>query len=63
MGVLNSFLPRGWGIRPSKTYPGGWSGLELTDTSADTWQQERQTFRLGDNLCVDFLRQIQILTA
>ena len=38
MGVLNSFLPRGWGIRPSKNCPGvllgegGWSGLELTDT-------------------------------
>ena len=22
----------GWGIRPSKSCPGGWSGLELTDT-------------------------------
>ena len=30
--VLNSFLPRWWGIRPSKNCPGGWSGLELTDT-------------------------------
>ena len=32
MGVLNAFLPGGWGIRPSKNCPGGWSGLELTDT-------------------------------
>ena len=40
MGVLNSFCPGGWGIRPSKKLPrgfargGGWSGLELTDTLA-----------------------------
>ena len=26
------FFVRGWGIRPSKKLPGGWSGLELTDT-------------------------------
>ena len=26
------FLPRWWGIHPSKNCPGGWSGLELTDT-------------------------------
>ena len=37
MGVLNSFLPGRWGIRPSKKLPGGLprgelSGLELTDT-------------------------------
>ena len=34
MGVLNSFLPGWWGIRPLKKLPGegGWSGLELTDT-------------------------------
>ena len=30
--VLHSFLPRWWGIRQSKNCPGGWSGLELTDT-------------------------------
>ena len=32
MGVLTPFFPGGWGIRPSKKVPGGWSGLELTDT-------------------------------
>ena len=38
MGVLNSFLPEGWGIRPSKKLAGRgggggrWLGLELTDT-------------------------------
>ena len=34
MGVLNSFLPGGWAIRPSNkiTREGGWTGLELTDT-------------------------------
>ena len=32
-GVLARFYrPGGWGIRPSKNCPGGWSGLELTDT-------------------------------
>ena len=31
-GRFELFLPRGWGIRPSKKLPGGWSGLELTDT-------------------------------
>ena len=42
-GGFELFLPRGWGIRPSKKFPGGfsrgggggrrgWSGLELTDT-------------------------------
>ena len=36
-GVLNFFFARGWGIRPSKKIargfcPGGWSGLELSDT-------------------------------
>ena len=36
MEVLNSFLPRGWGIRQSKKLPGGWSGLELTDTLVAT---------------------------
>ena len=25
MGVLNSFLPGGWGIRPSKELPGGFA--------------------------------------
>ena len=30
--VLNSFLSGWCGIRPSKNCPGGWSGLELTDT-------------------------------
>ena len=34
MGVLNSFLPVGWEIRPSEknAVDGGWSGLELTYT-------------------------------
>ena len=32
MGVLKSFLPGEWGIRPSKSCPGGWSGSELTGT-------------------------------
>ena len=36
VGALNTFLPSGWGIRPSKKcpgfFPGGWSGLKLTDT-------------------------------
>ena len=26
------FFAWGGGVRPSKNYPGGWSGLELTDT-------------------------------
>ena len=25
-------MPGGWGIRPFKKFPRGWSGLELTDT-------------------------------
>ena len=37
-GGFELFFPEGWGIRPSKkclgVFPGGWSGLELTDTLA-----------------------------
>ena len=49
MGVLNSFLPRGWGIRPSKKSPGafawgGWSGLELTDTLMDNSKIKKKLF-------------------
>ena len=35
MGVLNSFLPIGWGIRPSKKLPGGMVRLGLTDILLD----------------------------
>ena len=31
-GGFEHFLSGGWGIRLSKKLPGGWSGLELTDT-------------------------------
>ena len=36
VGILNSFLVWGWETRLSKNcpgvLPGGWSGMELTDT-------------------------------
>ena len=33
MGVLNAFsVPGGWEFAHQKNCPGGWSGLELTDT-------------------------------
>ena len=32
VGVLNSFFPRGGEFAHQKNCPGGWSGLELTDT-------------------------------
>ena len=32
MGVLHSFLPGGGEFAHQKNCPGGWSGLELTDT-------------------------------
>ena len=32
MGILNSFLPGGGEFANHKNCPGGWSGLELTDT-------------------------------
>ena len=52
MGVLNAFFAWGWGIRPSKKLPvGGWSGLELTDTS--TWGEEEGTSGQYMNIHVD----------
>ena len=52
VGVLNSFLPVGWGIRPSKNLPRG--GLELTDTLLQLNRRVNLIWVPNSYICIRF---------
>ena len=42
-GFRTFFVPGGWEIHPFKEFPGGWSGLELTDTLTGLYSRRTGT--------------------